>query len=359
MSSNQSLESRRGGQIVSLQVYRGLAALAVLVYHVSLQFRLNVPELANENVFDRWARLGHLGVDFFFVLSGFIIFYVHGREIGCSRAAAEFIRKRAIRIWPLMCSIIAIKAAYVLATRPSDFSWVLLVNNLLLLPGPKLVGVSWTLTFEVFFYSLFLVAIIVGWKFVKIATPLLVMLVIVISIWGGDSVGDPLATVSSPYILQFLMGSYVAFFAQRKIFVRLRNRWVVLGLIGSMMAGALIHPMNASFREYTSSVDPLVGRLYWGIVFSVLIWVSCQQDDLFKRKGKAIRVFSFLGAASFATYLFHNELITLLIVLWRKGVGYENLPLWIPMATVGTGAFLATLVVHVLLEKPLLRAFRR
>jgi hypothetical protein len=58
-------------QIQSLQVFRGLAALAVVLHHASVStgaFVADVPAWAM-SVFG----LGYLGVDFFFVLSGFII----------------------------------------------------------------------------------------------------------------------------------------------------------------------------------------------------------------------------------------------------------------------------------------------
>src|SRR3546814_19253581 len=58
-------------QIKSLQIGRGLAAMAVLAFHLSIMVtepRFNLPP-----IFADYTSHGRLGVDFFFVLSGFLM----------------------------------------------------------------------------------------------------------------------------------------------------------------------------------------------------------------------------------------------------------------------------------------------
>src|SRR5450432_2723557 len=61
-----------------LQISRAIAALIVVVHHVSGAgtFYLNFNPLGG--VF----MVGWNGVDFFFVLSGFIIYYIHSKDLG-------------------------------------------------------------------------------------------------------------------------------------------------------------------------------------------------------------------------------------------------------------------------------------
>ena len=76
--------------IKSLQYGRGLAAVAVLLHHACLAtaaFGEKPPRLV-ESIINR----GNLGVDFFFVLSGFIIMHAHGADARTTMAAAEYLK---------------------------------------------------------------------------------------------------------------------------------------------------------------------------------------------------------------------------------------------------------------------------
>lgn len=85
-------------QIPSLQVFRGLAALAVVVHHAALSTDAFVHRLPV------WAfglfEFGLLGVDFFFVLSGFIIMHAHQGDARSPNAARSYAIKRLTRIFP-------------------------------------------------------------------------------------------------------------------------------------------------------------------------------------------------------------------------------------------------------------------
>ena len=71
---------------------RGVAALGVLAFHVTVSASQDFQQLASLYLF----------VDFFFVLSGFVLWpsMPHsGKQLG--RASAVFITKRIFRFWPL------------------------------------------------------------------------------------------------------------------------------------------------------------------------------------------------------------------------------------------------------------------
>jgi len=51
------------------------------------------------------AQFGHAGVDFFFVLSGFIIFFVHGKDIGKPSRLPHYVWRRFIRIYPVYWAV--------------------------------------------------------------------------------------------------------------------------------------------------------------------------------------------------------------------------------------------------------------
>ena len=96
-------ETRR--KLDGLQVLRALAASAVVFEHVAFHARLGRMPVECP----RWFELGHLGVDLFFVLSGFIIVHVHGDDIGRPERARDYAWRRFARVWPLLAILTTFK----------------------------------------------------------------------------------------------------------------------------------------------------------------------------------------------------------------------------------------------------------
>ncbi|PZM07374.1 acyltransferase family protein [Rhizobium tubonense] len=69
----------------SLDAMRGLAAFAVVVYHLQRPY----------------APSAYIAVDFFFVLSGFVIARAYGEKLASGMSVAEFMKARYLRLYPL------------------------------------------------------------------------------------------------------------------------------------------------------------------------------------------------------------------------------------------------------------------
>lgn len=126
---------------------RGLAALAVFVYHF---FNLT----PHAPIF-QFASLGYLGVQVFFVLSGFLItslLLIDRREPSMIR---NFYWKRILRIWPAL--LLYLCAAFTLAGASSQYVLlsILFIANFEGLFGKTFqFGPTWTLAIEEQFYLL-------------------------------------------------------------------------------------------------------------------------------------------------------------------------------------------------------------
>src|SRR4051812_16613211 len=83
--------------IHTLQAYRGLAALLVVFSHAQNIYAKYGPSPGWPVLF----QFGSAGVQFFFVLSGFIMLWVHAADIGRPAAAGKYFHKRFIRIYPI------------------------------------------------------------------------------------------------------------------------------------------------------------------------------------------------------------------------------------------------------------------
>jgi len=91
---------------------RGVAALLVLSHHLYLHLAPNQPGLA----FEPLLRKGYLGVDLFFVISGFVLTMVYGTWFELGRRAGpldylRFVARRVARLWPSHVTMLAVVLA--------------------------------------------------------------------------------------------------------------------------------------------------------------------------------------------------------------------------------------------------------
>jgi exopolysaccharide production protein ExoZ len=141
---------------------RGLAVILVFFVHYYWALRLYLPaESASLWLSKTFERIGHAGVDIFFVLSGYLIYSaVRSRNYETLR----FLRRRAVRLYPTFLAMLGLYIALSWAVPGRSSKWPVawvdklayLAQNLLLTPGilkiDPLLSVAWTLSYEVLFY---------------------------------------------------------------------------------------------------------------------------------------------------------------------------------------------------------------
>src|SRR5438105_10339285 len=95
--SGVRLQPSSSATITSLQTGRAVAAWMVVLYHASgsIFTKYFVGERPVGRVFD----FGYAGVDFFFVLSGFIMLHVHRDDLGRPKRLGRYLWKRCTRIY--------------------------------------------------------------------------------------------------------------------------------------------------------------------------------------------------------------------------------------------------------------------
>ena len=148
-------------RIDRLTSIRGFAALYVVLFHChSTIIRFNLPHL------NAFAAKGYLAVDFFFILSGFILAYVYTPEFNSGTYSHKrFLALRLGRIYPVHLVTLALAALCISAPGFDDF-WLIhtpasFVSNLLLVQAWGFQGrlswnfVSWSISTEWFAYLLF------------------------------------------------------------------------------------------------------------------------------------------------------------------------------------------------------------
>lgn len=172
-SSNAPIEKHRFEAVDSL---RGVAALAAAIFH--LQVASHIYGLT-------FIRNSFLFVDFFFVLSGFVIAHAYHNKLSNGQQFLEFAIKRIARMWPLhcvmlICFVLAETALFLLSQRMAlplprlpfthDRTLIGIPVNLLLLqallpvPGASWNGPSISLSLELFAYTIFALTVLLGGK---------------------------------------------------------------------------------------------------------------------------------------------------------------------------------------------------
>jgi exopolysaccharide production protein ExoZ len=201
-----------------IQALRGIAAMAVVMYHV----RVWIAGPAFLDIGPRVFENGAAGVDLFFVISGFIMVHTTWRSPGGGRSAAQFFAKRLARIWPVY--VIA-SIAYFFATGTAT-KWLAtgkgllgFAQSLVFYPGrhgapffgwsPN--GVGWTLDYEIWFYVLFALALLAGRRrwFVLCGLFVAVLVVIPYAYTGTVSADAYFNYDMSPSLLNLLGNSMV------------------------------------------------------------------------------------------------------------------------------------------------------
>jgi exopolysaccharide production protein ExoZ len=334
-----------GGRLDALQGGRAAAALLVVLYHANdfvLPLRLYEGGIA-------WKGFGwgYAGVEFFFVLSGFIIAHVHRADIGRPERIGRFLRKRVLRIYPIYWAVLSVLLlGYLLvpalAPEAARDPWAV-VTSYLLLPdeGRTVLPVAWTLKHEMAFYLLF-VAFLVGARlgaalFGAWMTACALALL-------HPATAFPASFVLSPYNLLFAVGLGVAL-TYRRLPARLAAPLLWSGAAGFLAVG---------FSEQYLAPWPLGLRtLAYGVSAAAVI------AALARARPRTPRVLVALGDASYAIYLVHLPAMNVAAIAAARLGAPDLLPPLIVLAALCAVAVLAGVATHLAVERPILSHLAR
>jgi exopolysaccharide production protein ExoZ len=343
----------------SIQASRAVAAILVVLFHlggiIALDKYFGTPE------FDFLFAAGDAGVEFFFVLSGFIIFTAHRADVGTPNRLGYFLKKRFARIFPtywivfIAVYLAAIAAPSLRNTVPHDPG--VLLKSLALLPqnpleaggtGAPVLFVAWTLQYEMFFYAFFALLILSRRAAVLGAACLGALY---LSCAATASCGAfPLSFFSSDYVLLFGFGMAVAVLA---------NRHRMDGPLFFVLTGVVFFVLVSADKVF--HID-LLGNwkiIFFGLASSMIVFGLVTAENAGRVLG-GHRLAQLLGECSYALYLIHVPVISLMykifVLLHFKDLGIAGAA----MAYVFTFACCigAAILVHVWIEKPVSLYFR-
>lgn len=328
--------------LYGIQTLRFLAALLVVVYHVegALINRANFPM---PNYFGMG---GQIGVDVFFVISGFIIALTTSKikSENNRENTINFMVKRVIRIVPVywfytFLKIVAILAIPSLALNTS-FDLQHILGSLFFIPTANpvngslfpVVPVGWSLNFEMLFYLIFAVAIFL--KANKFAVVALAFSLVFFLEHQFPS-NEILSFFAHVRLFEFFLGM-IAF----DIFTKVKKVSASLTLAFLILSVSLF---SLNFADIYNQYFLTVGL---GSFFMVLFFLY---SETWIVKCRLKKIFEKLGDASFTLYLSHGFVVPVLVVI---GSQILNLDMWTIFLSVTIMSVIAGQLAYELFEKP-------
>jgi exopolysaccharide production protein ExoZ len=331
-------------QLVSVQLLRALAALGVVLSHIHLDFltRLNLPgALPNWNP-------GMAGVDVFFVISGFVMVHASGCLFGEPGATQTFLARRFARIVPLYWAVTTLYVVLSLTVpnAQSQYEPSLILASYLFWPHWRddgffpVVGLGWTLNYEMLFYLLFGLALVArrGLAVAAVGAALLLLVVL------GQGFGwpGPLAFWSQSIVLEFVLGMLLA--------LAYRAGWrlpvwlaLPLALVGAVLLRlAAAGQLGLSWPRAVS----------WGLP-AAAVFAGAVLGDWPERRNLFSTAALALGDASYALYLTHAFVIRFFRELAQRGLLDPAQQPFLYAALIVATSCLAAIAVYRLFERPM------
>ena len=322
-----------------IQVARGIAALSVVFYHASVWSGDYYAK-----VYNGFFNFGYIGVDFFFVLSGFLIFYLHKGDDRGGAAWKKYCMKRLIRIYPpfLPVSILLLLVYLNFPDLPHGDKTIGIIPSLLLIPsgGAPALVISWTLMHEMLFYTFFSLYFFCRRCFYIFAALWIGLICARINTVENSSLISFLLNVHN---LEFFFGVAVALAADAY-----NKSYKMLFTAGILLLVLFI--MGSYFNiQYPPAVQGDFIFIYLGLAFSFIVYGLYGLDTSLTVPYPSFLMF--LGVASYSIYLVHFPLLSVLnrgaALLYPQIVPYQHLLFWGIVALCTA----AGLLYHLLWEK--------
>ncbi|HAS0900267.1 TPA: acyltransferase [Enterobacter cloacae] len=341
------------GKIFSIQYLRGIACLLVVLLHIKSLMPVEYRHLfAN----------GGIGVDIFFIISGFIIYYATTKREE-SNGRVYFV-KRFLRIYPLFFVVWLITSLLNYGSEPfiKVIKALFFIHNDYNVGAPgfgfNMIGPAWTLTFEVVFYLMFMISCLISHKYRGS-----LCIIMLISIPAGlqlyfngtyslssyvtatPSENNPafglIRVLGCPIYFEFAIGILISMMMQR-LHIRINSRSLMLVSFTGFVA-SIFMIMLLNISETQKFILALSSFL-----FILIIDFS---------HAKEIKILSFFGDISYAMYLCHWMIIKTYITFYPKEWNSDNSAL--KVVTILALTIAISYLLHRVIEKPGIKLARK
>lgn len=301
-------------RLTAIDAARGIASILVMLYHCNSV--VQSPLYFDDPPFGGFLGAGSVRMPFFFAMSGFMLTWVHGRDMGKPERLRRYLLGRFARIYPAYWVVLGLAMlASAVGWGPAmqdPFSLGRVVSSFLLLPypGPGFLVVAWMLQSLMIFYA---VAALGIWRW---RLGLVVFLVwqgaTLVALMMGSQPAFPWNALLYTLFLDLLLGALAAQGVMRG-WVKRPGWWLAAG------AGYLGVALGLEFawRPLFPGDWPLFAN---GLAASVMLMGLAGWE--LSHSMKVPRALLACGTASYAIFLVHYPLLSILSKLGRSiGMG--------------------------------------
>jgi peptidoglycan/LPS O-acetylase OafA/YrhL len=307
------------GRLTGVQAARGIAALLVVAMHS----RDHLLKAFGAFPFADSVAFGHAGVDFFFVLSGFIILHVHEGDIGRPASLGRYLQRRFTRVYPLYWAVLAVTVLLgVIRHPPPPLADLAGASLLLPLRGDLPVSIAWTLQHEIVFYAAFAVLIVNRRLGVALFGCWLAWIGCGVLGVVGDATEGWLVNVHSVFDVEFFLGMLAAW-TLRRVKVPAPRAMLLVGGLAFLAVG---------IAENMSLARPLADATHLGYGVGAMLMVIGMVEAERRGRLRAPGFLVTLGGASYALYLTHLMASAALWQALRLTGLADTLPVWLQFA---------------------------
>lgn len=336
------------GKIESVQVLRAYAASLVVVDHLIIEGTKLADPLANSP--SAWV-LGAFGVDIFFVISGFIMFFIGAQAFGKRSASRMFFQDRITRVVPLYW----IATIVWVALNRFKFPASDVVHSLFFMPYQNLgeggafpvLSVGWTLQYEMAFYALFSLSLFARQK----VGVILLLCALALSVLLHELYFEKSGILAAEYFTRPIIGFFLVGVGLGVAKQELDRRDIEVVLPGKaflLAIGCLGYASIVLVTRYEMHQSSL-GDSFYKILAISLVSIAVLTKDA--PLTSFVKVASRIGDASYSLYLFHLPVIFILVSVVTEFKLGSNIPVFVLLgffATVGV-----SLIMYRYVERPL------
>lgn len=337
-------QERPVATVVTIQYLRAVAAALIVFQHA-----MGIPAFVYYT-----AHFGTVGVDLFFMISGFIMWTT---TQGQNRGPGPFWLARIIRIVPLYWLFTAAYVVAALVTPESFFKLRLdpvhIVKSFLFIPAqhPNLpfaapvFTLGWTLNYEAFFYLFFGFCLLIAdlrVRFVVLAT--IFCGLVALGAWLQPT-GPILGSYLDPLMLEFLSGVILAIIAP------------YLARCGAVL-GALLFCAGVVWIGVVYGYDMALPRLVSHAIPSIMAVTGALMLEPWARAHKS-RIGLLLGDASYSIYLVHPFAQRVFLLAIIHTIGIQSISPMVYMFSTFFISIVAGVICYLVLERPVLHVGRQ